>query len=611
MKRWRWVSLVAVLALVVASCGGDDGAEDTTTTPPGESTTTSSEPGTTAEPGTTTEAPPTGGVAGEGGLLALLQWQAPSTLNPFLSGGTKELLAASLILEPLAEFSPEGELVASLAAEIPTVENGGVSEDLTSVTWTLKEGVTWSDGTPLTADDVVFTWEYCTQTSDCTQSTFFAGITAVEAVDPVTALVTFDSPQPFPYNAFVTYQSPILQKAQFENCVGANAAQCTDENFSPVGTGPFTVTEFLTNDTASYALNPNYRGIADGKPFFGEVLIKGGGDAEAAARSVLELGEADYAWNLQVDPVVLANMEAAGLGVVDAGFASNVERIDINQTNADPDLGADRSEYLDGANPHPFLTDPAVVNAMSMAIDRQVIVDVAYGDGGLSTCNLWPIETETGGQSTNNDACLVQDIEGAIALLEGAGYVDSDGDGIRETPDGDPLFVLYQTSTNAVRQTTQDLVKDWWSQIGIDAELKNVVADVYFGGDPASPDTYQKFYADVEMYTNGSGSPDPQTYLGNYVTDQIVTADNFGGSNIPRWSRPEFDALYAELQGTTDFAQRKELSIQLNDMIVQGGAIIPLTWRGSVSAFANTLQGYGTVNGWDSEYWNVEDWVRS
>lgn len=600
MKRTKWLALFAVFAMVLAACGDGDSDATTTTADGGTDT--------TEDGGTDTTAPPaTGGEAGAGGTITLLQWQAPSGLNPFLSGGTKELLAASLVLEPLAEYTPGGELVPALATEIPTVENGGFSEDLTTLTWTLQEGVTWSDGTPLTADDVVFTWEYCTNTPDCTQSTFFAGISNVTAVDATTVQIEFEAATPYPYQAFVSYQSPILQKAQFENCVGADAAACTDENFAPIGTGPFTVTDFRTNDVAAYAANANYRGAADGKPFFGEVVIQGGGDAEASARSVLELGEADYGWNLQVDPNVLANMEATGIGFINAGFAANVERLMINQTNPDPDLGDLRSEYDGGNNPHPFLTNTDIVRALSMAINRQELVDVGYGSGGQPTCNVWPAPPA---QSTNNDDCLVQDIDGANALLDEVGAVDSDGDGIREY-EGTPLSVLYQTSTNAVRQSNQELVKSYWDQIGVETELRNIDASVFFGGDPASPDTYQKFYADIEMYTNGPGGADPQSYMGNWTCDQVVTSENFGGGNIARYCNPDYDAKWAEYNETADPEGRAQITIELNDMLVQDGVMVPLIWRASVSAFSNEIQGVGDLNAWDSEYWNVEDWTRS
>ena len=156
MKVTKWLALFAVLALVLAACSpADEGGTDTTE----DSGTTE----TTADSGTTdtTEAPSTGGDAGMGGELLILQWQAPSQVNGNLSSGTKDSLASSLVLEPLLEIDSSGELVASaLAAEVPTVENGGVAADFSSITYKLKEGVLWSDGTPFTADDVLFTWEY-------------------------------------------------------------------------------------------------------------------------------------------------------------------------------------------------------------------------------------------------------------------------------------------------------------------------------------------------------------------------------------------------------------------------------------------------------------------
>lgn len=603
MNRRKLLVLLFALALVAAACGSSEGDSPDTTEGDVGATTTS-------EGSTEPTDPPAGGGAGEGGELILQQWQAPTAVNPLLSGGTKELLASSLVLEPLAEVDPAGELVPALATEIPTVDNGGVAEDFTSITWTLKEGLLWSDGTAVTANDVVFTWEYCTGSSDCTQSSYFDGVTSVEAVDDTTVTITFATPQPFPYNAFTTYQSPILQQAQFADCMAEAAITCTEQNEFPIGTGPYKVEEFRTNDTAVYTFNENYRGAADGQPFFETVTIVGGGDAESTARAVLQTDEADYAWNLQVLPDVLEPMEAEGNGVLLGAFASNVERIMVNQTNPDPDLGDQRSEP---GTEHPFLTDPAVYQALSLAIDRQAINDVAYGDfAGQPTCNVWPVETAFAGQSSNNDECLTQDIDAANTLLEEAGYVDTDDDGIRETPDGEPLFVLYQTSTNAVRQLTQDVVKANWLEIGVDSELKNVDASVFFGGDTSSPDTYQRFYADLEMYTNGSPSSDAQTYMSNWTCNQVVSpSENFGGSNIARWCSEEYDAKYAELQAAFDPADRQQLVIELNDMVVQGGAVIPITWRASVSAFGTDIQGIGDLNGWDSEYWNIEGWTRS
>ncbi len=397
---------------------------------------------------------------GSDGEVRIIYWQAPSIMNPFLSGGTKDVEAASLVIEPLARYDENGELVPWLVEEIPTVENGGVSEDLTSITWNITPGLTWSDGTPFTSEDVKFTYEYCSHPEGgCAQLTKFNGIESIDTPDANTVTVNYSSPTPNPYGPFVGGESPVIQKAQFQDCLGAAASTCTDQNFYPIGTGPFVVDEFKPNDVISLSANENYRDPE--KPAFATVNFKGGGDAAAAGRAVMETGEFDYAWNLQLAPDVIADMEAGGMGVPIAGFGPLLERIMLNHTNPDPNLGPDERSVI---RPHPFLQDPAVYKAMSMAIDRPLLVEIGYGQAGKVGCNWVPAP-----EAFNSDTfdCSTQDIEGANAMLDEAGIVDTDGDGIREK-DGVPLSILYQSSTNAVRQDFQALIKDWWEQIGME-----------------------------------------------------------------------------------------------------------------------------------------------
>ncbi|QHQ34158.1 peptide ABC transporter substrate-binding protein [Rhodobacteraceae bacterium 9Alg 56] len=536
------------------------------------------------------------------GQLNILYWQAPSLLNPYLSGGTKELEAASLVIEPLARYDETGTMVPYLVDEIPTVENGGVAEDLTSITWTLSEGLVWSDGTPVTAADAVFTWEYCTHPEGgCAQASNFTDVTNVEAVDDSTIKITFGVAKPFPYGPFVGGQSPILQKAQFGDCLGAKAVECTEQNFAPIGTGPFTVTEFKANDVALFAANENYRDAA--KPAFATVLFKGGGDAAAAARSVLETGEFDYAWNLQVEPEVLSQMQAAGKGEIISAFGTSVERIMVNQTDPDPALGDERGTV---AHPHPFLTDSRISRALSLAIDREIIVEAGYGAAGQVTCNVLPAPAAYA--STNNDWCKTQDVEAAKALLDEAGWVPG-SDGIREK-DGERLSLLYQTSTNSVRQGTQALIKQMWNEIGVEVELRNVDGSVFFGGDQSSPDTFQKFFADVEMYTNNFDGTDPETYMANWACNEIPSPENqWLGDNMPRFCSEEYDALVAEFGKTSGIEARGEIAKKMNDMLMEAGVIIPLVHRGNPSAKSNTLGGV-KMSDWDSELWNIADWHR-
>jgi peptide/nickel transport system substrate-binding protein len=539
---------------------------------------------------------------GADGQVNILYWQAVSIMTPYLSNGTKDLEAASLVLEPLARFNEKGDMVPYLAAEIPTLENGGISEDLTTITWKLKPDLVWSDGTAVTADDAVFTWQYCAHPEGgCAQLPNFGDVTNVEAVDPTTVKVTFGVPKPYPYGPFVGAQSPIIQKAQFADCLGANAPTCTEANTKPIGTGPFRVVDFKANDVVTLEANPNYRDPE--KPAFQTVVLKGGGDAASAARSVLETGEFDYAWNAQVEPEILAQMQAAGRGEVISAFGTLVERIHVNQTDPDPALGDERSTV---AHPHPFLTDANVVRALALAIDREILVETGYGEAGQVTCNLVPAPEVNA--STNNAWCVTQDIEEANRLLDEAGW-EMGGDGVR-TKDGERLSILYQTSTNSVRQAAQALVKQWWNEVGVEVELRNIDAGVFFGADPGSPDTLQKFYADVEMYANNFDGTDPEKYLGDWVCSEIPEpASQWQGGNTSRFCSEEFDALHAELGKTAGLEDRGKIAIELNDMIVNSPSYIPLVWRGRVSSKSNTLGGV-IMNPWDSELWNAADWYR-
>ena len=571
MKRMTWLFsvVVMVVGLLVGSCGDDDGVHET---------------------------------------LTLLFWQAPSIANPYLSSGSKDTEAAALVLEPLANYDENGELLPRLAESIPTVENGGVSNDRRMVTWNLKRGLLWSDGTRLTAEDAAFTHDYvcALPEGNCENEP----IESVEALDDLTLQITFKSPQSYPYIRFVGAGSVVLQKAQFEHCLGEAARQCEMENLYPIGTGPYRVTDFRV-DTASdvsdivYEINEYFRGPT--QPFFSKIILKGGGSAIDAARTVLETGDADYAWNMQVEPDVLQSLQASGKGIVVAAFASDVERLVVNFTNPNPELGDKRSEWSEAdPNLHPFLTEFEVRRALSLAIDRRQIAEQLYGTLGEPTCNV--VTAPARYVSPHNDDCLEQDIAEANALLDDAGW-ERGADDVRQKY-GVRLSILYQTTTNSVRQKTQKLIQEWWQEIGVETELRDIEPREFFGGDPANHDTYGRFYADIQMYANGSGV-DPQAYLRSWLTSEIASSENdWGRANVPRWSSPEYDATYMELEDAPLGPDRDDLIIGLNDLIVQNYVLIPLVYRATASsAISVSLKGV-RPNGWNAEMWNIHEWYK-
>jgi peptide/nickel transport system substrate-binding protein len=333
------------------------------------------------------------------------------------------------------------------------------------------------------------------------------------------------------------------------------------------------------------------------------MTFKGGGDAAAAGRAVLETGEFDYAWNLQLAPEVIQKMAEAGKGKPVSAFGTLVERIEMNMTDPDPALG-DRRATAD--HPHPILSDIRVRKALSMAIDRNLLVEIGYGQAGRPTCNLVPAPEL---YASPNQDCIPQDIAGAKALLDEAGWtVGANG---KRAKDGKPLKLLYQTSTNAVRQDFQALIKQWWDEIGVETELKNIDASVYFGGDPGSPDTFQKFFADVEMYANNFDGTDPEAYLAEHTCAKAPRPETqWQGENVNRYCDPAYDAMVAELGQTADLEKRGELARKLNEMLTKESyVVVPLVDRGRVSAHSNTLGGV-VLNTWDSELWNAADWYR-
>ena len=541
---------------------------------------------------------------GADGNVKVLYSQAVSIMNAYLSSGTKDVEVGSLVLEPLAGFDQEGNVFARLADGIPTVENGQIAEDYTSITWKLKPGLLWSDGTPFTADDVVFTAEYCMHPEGgCAQAARYEGVASVEKIDDLTVKVNFSAPKYNPFTAFVGATSPVLQKAQFANCLGAAAPTCTDANFKPHGTGPFRVVDFKVNDTVELEANPHYRDPA--KPAFATVSVKGGGDAAGAARAVMETGEFDYAWNTQINPELQAQMKAGGKGQFVSAFGTLVERIEMNMTDPSPSLP--EGERSTAKHPHPILSDIRVRHALSKAIDRNLLVEIGYGEAGRATCNLVPAPAI---YASDNTECLTQDMDGAKALLEEAGWVDTNGDGVREK-DGKELRLLYQTSVNPVRQDFQAVIKGWWEELDVGVELKTVDAGVFFGGDPGSPDTFQKFYADVEMYANNFDGTDPEPYVAQYTCDKAPRPETqWQGENVNRFCDPAYDALVAQLLQTRETADRAEIIKKLNDMLTkESHVVVPLVDRGRLSAHSNTLGGV-VLNVWDSELWNASDWYR-
>ncbi|HWK79314.1 MAG TPA: peptide ABC transporter substrate-binding protein [Thermomicrobiales bacterium] len=566
----------------------------------------------TPQPGATPEVVLDPGVRagqqrGEGGELRILQWQAPTTLSSHAATGKKDKMAAALVSEPLMSYAPDGSLIPRLVTEVPTVANGSLSSDLTQVTYTLRPGITWSDGEPLTAEDIAFTWRWLVDPANPTAAVQqYAMIDRIEVLDELTARLTYGEPQPGWYIPFtgtnwgVVYPRHILE----------GGGQAANDAFSlkPIGTGPFVVESFTPGDQAIYAANPHYR--EPGKPFFSRVILKGGGDAPSAARAVVQTGEYAFAPALQLEPEILAQLNDSGSrGEIVVRPGSSLERLLFNFCDPHTEVDGERAKL---GTPHPFFTDHRVRQAFSLAIDKATLVERLYLPGETAASDFLVGVPEFA--STANH--WRYDPDAANRLLDEAGWSRGE-DGFR-AKDGVKLAVTYAAAVNSVRQKTQQVIKANWEAVGIRTELMEVDPGIFFDGSPGNDQGMTHFYTDVQMWADGPDTPYPLSffypwYAGPDNANVAQKANNWTGVNQMRYVNPAFDALYDEASTQTDPTRLVDLFVGMNDLAVQDVAGVPLVQRSSaVYAIAHELTGDAVQpSAFEMPYWNIANWTRT
>lgn len=619
LKRGLALGLTApVLSALLAACGGDDedetptatstpasGAEATTaTTGAGSEATTTTE--TAASPSTNetpapeeTEASSTGDRGG--GLLRILWWQAPVVLNGHLSVAGKDIGAILIAMEPLAHFDADGQLVPILAAEIPSLENGGVAEDRTSVTWKLRQGVKWHDGEDFTADDVAFTFTYLSDpASSATTLGFYSDIESVEATDDYTVTVNFKHPVAAWFNPFVGSSGTILPEHVLRESVGEQAAHAPF-NLKPIGTGPFKVSEFIPGDTVVYDIHDEY--WDPGKPHFDKVELKGGGDAAAAARAVLQSGEADWAWNLQIESRVLESLASGGTGQIITWPGAGTEKLIINHSDPETEKDGQRSHR---DIPHPHFQDLRVRQAVALAIPRDVIATELYGTTGTAT-----------GYTMNESPAYVPagitweyDLDKANALLDEAGATKGD-DGIRILNDR-PMRWTSSASTNSLRQKEQEIIKDSFSKLGIDLQIVAVEASAYF--DAGNEQSFQHLYYDFGIERNAGQIYPLRWYVRYLSADPLVDIaqkeNGWAGRNIQRYQNPAFNELYERAASEVDETKYIPIFQEMQQLVVDDVADIGLVSSNNTSAASNDLTGY-SPSPYAVEVWDIRNWKKA
>jgi len=534
---------------------------------------------------------------GGGGTLKLIWWQGATHLNPHFAGGTKEQDATRIFYEPLAGWDSDGNLIPALAAEIPTRANGGLLPDNRTVIWKLKKGVTWHDGKPFTADDVVFTAQYAGDPATATVTVATYKDIKVEKVDSHTVRVVYPKPTPFWAEALTGTYGCILPKHVFEPFTGAKSRE-NPANVKPVGTGPYKFVELRPGDMLIGEAHTGYH-VAN-QPHFDRVEVKGGGEALSAARAVLQTGEFDYAWNLAAEDEILKRLEATGKGKLVFLEGSDIEFVSLNVTDPWNEVDGERAS---AKSKHPAFSDKAVRQAMGMLIDRKGVQDFIYGRGGIATGNF----LNNPARFRSNNMKWEFNIEKANQVLEAAGWKKGP-DGIRAKGNVKLKFV-FQSSVSQPRQKTQAIIKDACTKAGIDLELKSVTAAVFFGSDVANPDTYQKFWADMQMFTTTMTQPDPQIFMEQFTTGQISQkANKWSSRNLVRWSNAEYDAAFSAAQNEFDPVKRAAHFIKMNDLVVSDGYVIPLFARPRPRGFNIKLQ--PALSAWDSDNWALGYWYK-
>jgi len=534
---------------------------------------------------------------GGGGALKVLWWQGATLLNPHFAVGTKDQEGSRIFYEPLAAWDPDGNLVPILAAEIPSTQNGGLAADGKSVTWKLKKGVQWHDGKPFTADDVVFNWEYSSDPATATVTIGSYQDVKVEKIDSHTVRVLFPKPAPFWADPFVSTRGMIIPKHLFEAYKGAKSREAP-ANLKPVGTGPYKFVDFKPGDMVRGQINTAYH--EPNRPYFYTIEMKGGGEAVSAARAVMQTGEFDYAWNVQVEDEILLRMEKDGKGRASIVAGGNIEFMPLNNTDPWTEVDGERSSMK---TRHPLLSDPAVRDALNLLVDRQAVQDHIYGRTGVATRNFLNNPERFRSKTTKFEFS----VDKANQVLEAAGWKRGT-DGVR-AKDGKKLKFVFQTSNNPPRQKTQQIIKQACQKAGIEMELKGVAASVFFSSDVANPDTYTKFYCDLEMYTTTMTQPDPQVFMDQFCSWQVATKENkWQGRNISRWRNDDYDKAWRAAESELDPVKRAALFMRMNDLAIEGKAVIPVVFRPRVAAVSNKLR--APLSGWDNDFWLLKDWYR-
>lgn len=559
----RFVLLAALTLLIVAALGcAAPAAVQPTAAPPTAATQATSAPAapTAAEPTSApatqaaapTQAPAPTQASGAGGKVIVMTYtQEPSTLNPaYMNQWFAANLLDLYLATGLVTFNEKNEPMPWIAKEIPTTANGGISADGKAITYNLRDDVKWSDGTPLTADDYVFTYQMFLSDKNTVASRdpFDTAVEKVEAKDPHTLVVTFKEPYaPWMAKIFTRVNTtsalpkhilePVFQKDGTIDNAEWNRAPT-------VGVGPFLFKEWESGSHLTFVANPDFW---LGKPKVDQIFVRIVPD-DAAQIAAIKTGDTDI--GVFISPSDVPELQKIGTIDVVVEPSGYKESWYFN-------LSAEGS-----TKGHPALQDANVRRAVVMAVDRNKITQellTGYTKPALTFWDGTPYADPT-------IQPIPYDPEAAKKLLDDAGWKVG-ADGIREK-DGIKLKLRYATTTREVRKSTQAVVQQMWKEVGIDTELLNHPSDVFFNsyGDKGPVATGQY---DIAEWSNNPNFPDPDTAA--WLCSEIPSDANPPGLNWQFVCDQELDALFkkqaSELDVTTRIETFKQIEKLINDKV--------------------------------------------
>jgi len=513
--------------------------------------------------------------AGGGGTL-VFAWQEPETLHPFYSTGTQtNALVYRVAVEGLVGVSPDGAPRPVLATEIPSTANGAARLDDAGgmvVRWTIRDGVRWSDGAPLTSADVRFTWRTVMSDPRVATREGYDRMADVETPDERTVVVRYRSIDV----AYATRFDALLPRHLLD---GADAAALAAYARAPLGTGPFRITEFASGDHVTAERNAGYR--VPGRPALDRVIFRFAASVDAA-KAQLKAGEVDAA--LSLGEADAADLERERDVRVLSAISPAVETLAFNLAQpVSGDLAIRRALLL--ATPK-----AGIVQKLLFGRTRPAATEVPYG---------WAAPKALAQEGY--DPARARDV------LERAGWL-AGADGVRAKAGVRASLRIVSTTGNRLREQIEQVLVDEWRAIGVEARIQNV-PNATLTGSWQSGGLRKRGEFDVLLAQTGITGADPQSYLAQrHRCEAIPRAENNGaGSNYERLCDPRIDALLDEAGRTLDPERRRAIYADVLATLNERAVAIWLYERGRYDAYRARVQGY-VANGWDVATWNVAEW---